>query len=163
MNDPHTQIRHHKAGRTAILKVPTTFDVRIVPEVPTTVTAAARTRLDAVTDWITARQGGTLPIPSVIDAAVAILTAPPDNNDVTVSVHPATHRRPPRRRLPPGHTQRAGRDRGVLMPRRRPVRTPPSRPGRNRGMPVSAGLDALLDARQTAPDEEQVEISRAKP
>jgi hypothetical protein len=90
MNDPHTQIRHHKAGRTAILKVPTTFDVRIVPEVPTTVTAAARTRLDAVTDWITARQGGTLPIPSVIDAAVAILTAPPDNNDVTVSVHPAT-------------------------------------------------------------------------
>jgi hypothetical protein len=51
MNDPHTQIRHHKAGRTAILKVP---------------------------------------IPSVIDAAVAILTAPPDNNDVTVSVHPAT-------------------------------------------------------------------------
>lgn len=90
MNDPHAEIRHHKVGRTAIVETPATFDVPAPKVRDMTVTAAARTRLGAVADWITARQGGTPPSPSVIDAAVAILTAPPHRKDVTVSVHPAT-------------------------------------------------------------------------
>jgi hypothetical protein len=51
--------------------------------------AAARARVSAVTGWLAARQGSSQPGPAVIDAAVAILAAPPHHRDVSVSVHPA--------------------------------------------------------------------------
>jgi hypothetical protein len=52
--------------------------------------AAARARLGAVTDWLAARESSNQPDPAAVDAAVSILTAPPDHRDVSVSVHPAT-------------------------------------------------------------------------
>jgi hypothetical protein len=52
--------------------------------------AAARTRIEAVTDWIAAREGSNPPDPAAINAGVSILVTPPPRRDVSVSVHPAT-------------------------------------------------------------------------
>jgi hypothetical protein len=51
---------------------------------------AARARINAVTDWIAAREDSRQPDPAAVDAAVSILAAPPNHRDVSVSVHPAT-------------------------------------------------------------------------
>jgi hypothetical protein len=52
--------------------------------------AQAKARVSAVTQWITAREGGSPPDQSAIDAAVGILAAPPTRRDASASVHPAT-------------------------------------------------------------------------
>jgi hypothetical protein len=52
--------------------------------------AETRTRLSAVTDWIAAREDSSPPDPGAVDAAVAILAAPPTQRDVSHSVHSAT-------------------------------------------------------------------------
>jgi hypothetical protein len=51
---------------------------------------AARARVNAVTDWIAAKEGSRQPDPETVDAAVSILAAPPNRRGVSVSVHPAT-------------------------------------------------------------------------
>jgi len=52
--------------------------------------AQAKARVSAVTQWIIAREGGSPPDQSAIDAAVGILAAPPTRRDASASVHPAT-------------------------------------------------------------------------
>jgi hypothetical protein len=52
--------------------------------------AAARARVNAVIQWIAAREAGSPPGPATIDAAASILAAPPHHRHVSASVHPAT-------------------------------------------------------------------------